>query len=58
LAPNRAQLIELLSMVDGRDILCYSSDYPHWDTDEPQHIASRLPAESKLSTQGATVAPS
>ena len=28
-----------------RQILCYSSDYPHWDADEPKYVASRFPRE-------------
>lgn len=38
------QLLELLRTVDGiEDILCYSSDYPHFDFDDPRYIASRFP---------------
>ena len=27
------------------DTLCFSSDYPHWDIDEPRQTLKRLPAE-------------
>lgn len=29
------------------DLLCYSSDYPHWDTDRPGAVLSRLSDDSK-----------
>jgi predicted TIM-barrel fold metal-dependent hydrolase len=41
---NRNQLIEALEAVDGiSEILAYSSDYPHWDGDDPTYVARRLP---------------
>ncbi len=36
-------LFEMLDAVGGREILCYASDYPHWDGDEPGYFARRLP---------------
>jgi predicted TIM-barrel fold metal-dependent hydrolase len=44
LSPKREQLVELLKAIDAQDILCFASDYPHWDTDEVGYIASKLPA--------------
>jgi len=44
-SPRRAQLIQLLEAMNGRDVLCFSSDYPHWDTDDPDYIASRIPSD-------------
>jgi len=42
--PQRSQLIELLEAVGGlEDVLCFASDYPHWDTDEPNYVERRLP---------------
>jgi uncharacterized protein len=38
------EVIELLKMFNGEEILCFSSDYPHWDGDELDHIAKRLPS--------------
>lgn len=36
-------LWEMLAAVGAPDILCYSSDYPHWDGDEPKWLENRLP---------------
>jgi uncharacterized protein len=39
------QLAELLEGFGGvEDVLCFSTDYPHWDTDEPDYVERRLPA--------------
>ncbi|MGW4335740.1 amidohydrolase family protein [Rhodococcus koreensis] len=39
-----ADLASILGAFDGfEDLLCFSSDYPHWDADEPTYIASRIP---------------
>lgn len=44
LTPRKGQLIELLEAFGGMDeLLCFSSDYPHWDADDPFNVASRLP---------------
>jgi predicted TIM-barrel fold metal-dependent hydrolase len=33
----------LLKLIDAEEILCFSSDYPHWDTDDVTHVAQNLP---------------
>jgi predicted TIM-barrel fold metal-dependent hydrolase len=39
------RFVDLMEAFGGmEDILCFSSDYPHWDFDDPRHIASWLPA--------------
>lgn len=38
-------LFDTLGAVGAPDILCFSSDYPHWDFDEPGCTLSRLPEE-------------
>lgn len=44
LTPERLQLAEALETFGGmEDILCFASDYPHWDTDDPSFIARRMP---------------
>jgi hypothetical protein len=41
---DRDHFTAYLSSVDDIDrLLCFSSDYPHWDGDEPTFIASILP---------------
>jgi uncharacterized protein len=43
--PEAAMLHEFLELLDAGRTLMFSSDYPHWDTDEPRYILnSRLPA--------------
>lgn len=44
ISPERDQLGQALSSVDGiEDILCFSTDYPHWDADAPRYVGGRLP---------------
>ena len=38
-------LWEMLEAAGAPELLLYSSDYPHWDFDEPSHVLKRLPAE-------------
>lgn len=46
LTPKREQLIEALEAVGGlENVLCFSTDYPHWDADDPFYVARRLPKE-------------
>jgi predicted TIM-barrel fold metal-dependent hydrolase len=43
--PELSQLWDLLELVDAARTLMFSSDYPHWDTDDPRTVmSSRLPA--------------
>jgi predicted TIM-barrel fold metal-dependent hydrolase len=45
ISPRKEQLIDLFRAVGGvEDLLCFATDYPHWDGDDPAYIASRLPA--------------
>jgi predicted TIM-barrel fold metal-dependent hydrolase len=41
---DRAEMIDYLKVCEGiEDMLCFSSDYPHWDSDVPSYIRSILP---------------
>jgi predicted TIM-barrel fold metal-dependent hydrolase len=37
-------LFEMLEAVGAPGNLCFASDYPHWDFDDPASMLSRLPA--------------
>jgi predicted TIM-barrel fold metal-dependent hydrolase len=42
---DESRWVELMSTIDGiEDILCFSSDYPHYQFDHPLEIARMLPA--------------
>lgn len=44
MSPEPEQLISLLEAYpDLEHVLCYASDYPHWDADAPSFISRRLP---------------
>jgi predicted TIM-barrel fold metal-dependent hydrolase len=51
---NRAALELTFKMINAETQLCYSSDYPHWDTDLPATIydLSFLPEEAKRNILG------
>ena len=36
-------LFEMLEAVGAPHILCFASDYPHWDSDDPAFMLRRLP---------------
>jgi predicted TIM-barrel fold metal-dependent hydrolase len=41
---ERGGLIEHLSSFEGiEEMLCFSSDYPHWDMDVPSYLESIMP---------------
>jgi uncharacterized protein len=43
-SPKQSQLIDVLGLVDGiEDLLCFSTDWPHWSADEPAWVLRHLP---------------
>jgi predicted TIM-barrel fold metal-dependent hydrolase len=40
---KREHLLQLLDMMQGDKILLFSSDYPHWDGDDPRWVLQPLP---------------
>ena len=45
--PDRRDLATLLSLVGGDDLLLFSSDYPHWDSDNPDWALRFFPDDWK-----------
>lgn len=44
--PNqRVVLGQIAEMMFAEDVLMFSSDYPHWDGDDPERIIKELPSE-------------
>ncbi|MDR3710744.1 MAG: amidohydrolase family protein [Capsulimonadaceae bacterium] len=44
--PDSEKLLQLFGMLHAETILCYSSDYPHWDFDDPRKaLPSRMPSD-------------
>jgi predicted TIM-barrel fold metal-dependent hydrolase len=41
--PERRDLLRVLEWVDAEHLLLFSSDYPHWDFDDPKQIFGRMP---------------
>jgi predicted TIM-barrel fold metal-dependent hydrolase len=48
--PATEQFLDLLEMMDARQTLMFSSDYPHWDFDDPlaafKHVTEPLKRRS------------
>ena len=41
--PERNDYLKVLDWVDAERLLLFSSDYPHWDYDDPKQVLGRLP---------------
>src|SRR3954454_21710808 len=53
---DRNELVQLLSMMSPEKTLMFSSDYPHWDNDNPRLILRRLDATVRERIFGGTAA--
>jgi predicted TIM-barrel fold metal-dependent hydrolase len=45
--PDNPRDLETLISLLGHDILCFSSDYPHWDNDMPAATLQMLPPTAR-----------
>jgi len=44
--PDKPQhLLQIFDMIGNDDMLMFSSDYPHWDGDDPKHALPKMPDE-------------
>ena len=44
---NPRDLVTMLSLIGGDDLLIFSSDYPHWDSDSPDWALRAFPDDWK-----------
>ena len=51
---NDDLLFSMLQAVGAPEILCFASDYPHWDFDDPAQMLRRLPAEWRQTVMAET----
>jgi uncharacterized protein len=43
-SPKQSQLTDVLGLVEGiEDLLCFSTDWPHWSADDPAFVLRHLP---------------
>jgi hypothetical protein len=45
LSPRREQMIKMLRLLGASKVMVFASDYPHWDADDVDYIAKKLPRE-------------
>ena len=46
--PSTAQFLNLLEMIQAEKTLCFASDFPHWDFDDPRRVfPTRMDAKLK-----------
>jgi predicted TIM-barrel fold metal-dependent hydrolase len=41
---KREHLAQVLEIIHADEIMLFSSDYPHWDTDDPVRATAAVPA--------------
>ncbi|MEW9670504.1 amidohydrolase family protein [Ammoniphilus sp. 3BR4] len=45
--PNPEYLVQIINMAGAEDCIMFSSDYPHWDNDNPQMALAAFPRDIK-----------
>ncbi|NEU31898.1 amidohydrolase [bacterium LRH843] len=51
---NYEHLLQLFDMIHADKTVMFSTDYPHWDTDDPSFVLKRLPERYKERIAGET----
>jgi predicted TIM-barrel fold metal-dependent hydrolase len=54
--PNAGDLAQVLAMMAADRTVMFSSDYPHWDNDDPRRILRRVDAATRERIFGGTAA--
>jgi uncharacterized protein len=45
-SPDPKDFVQLMQTIDGvEDLLCFSTDWPHWAADDPRYVAKILPEQ-------------
>lgn len=53
---NPLELVQILAMMSAEKTLMFSSDYPHWDNDDPNRILRRVDPDLRARIFGGTAA--
>ena len=53
---DTGQLLQVLDMMDVGRTVMFSSDYPHWDNDNPEYVFRRLPAVTRARVMAGSAA--
>lgn len=54
--PYATDLVHVLAMMSADKTVMFSSDYPHWDNDDPRRILRRVDARTRARIFGGTAA--
>jgi len=53
---NPRHLVQMFEIMGGDDFIMYSSDYPHWDFDDPNLVFAAFPREMRTKILGKNAA--
>jgi predicted TIM-barrel fold metal-dependent hydrolase len=53
---NAEQLAQVLAMMSAEKTVMFSSDYPHWDNDDPRRVLRRVEPTVRARILGGTAA--